>query len=66
MIKMIIAYVLFAYFAFNIVYSEVKKNIKYYREMKEIKRDIESGKIEQIVYDNSGNIIEISYKKAMA
>lgn len=66
MIKMIIAYVLFAYFAFYIVYSEVKKNIKYYREMKELKQDIESGKIEQIVYDNSGNIIEISYKKVMA
>lgn len=63
---MIIAYVLFAYFAFNIVYSEVKKNIKKYREMKELKRDIESGKIEQIVYNNSGKIIEISYKKAMA
>lgn len=66
MIKMIIAYVLFAYFAFNIVYSEVKKNIKYYHEMKEMKQDIESGKIEQIVYDDSGKIIEISYKKAMA
>lgn len=66
MIKMIIAYVLFAYFAFNFVYSEVKKNIKEYREMKEIKRDIESGKIEEIVYDNAGNIIIISYKKAIA
>lgn len=66
MIKMIIAYVLFAYFAFNIVYSEVKKNIKKYREMKELKRDIESGKIEDIVYDNAGNIIIISYKEAMA
>lgn len=66
MIKMIIAYVLFAYFAFNIVYSEVKKNIKKYREMKELKRDIESGKIEDIVHDNAGNIIIISYKEAMA
>lgn len=66
MIKMIIAYVLFAYFAFNFVYSEVKKNIKKYREMKEFKRDIESGKIEEIVYDDNGNIIIISYKKVMA
>lgn len=66
MIKMIIAYVLFAYFAFNFVYSEVKKNIKKYREMKEFKRDIESGKIDEVVYDDNGNIIIISYKKVMA
>lgn len=66
MIKMIIAYVLFAYFAFNFVYSEVKKNIKKYREMKEFKRDIESGKIDEVVYDDNGNVIIISYKKVMA